>query len=156
MFNWLKRKDEIDAEFLPKPSRPAETMPEIMPYHEGEVIISRPDISEPVITLLEMLKRDEWEVVSSYVTCTTMYRLTNVYKESVSFSVFQRLSGGLFAADSGQERFAVQLDWLTADERKVVEKAVMAVITGENTLAARHGDELSRYRFAKLINVEAV
>jgi hypothetical protein len=69
-------------------------------------------ISEPVIKLLDMLSRDEWELVYD-----VYYKLVHVYDESIKLLISHSRLGN-------REYRYVSTSWMTEEEKAVVNKAV--------------------------------
>jgi hypothetical protein len=96
--------------WLPAPARPAPPMPLCKPPKGA-------DISEPVVKLLEMLSKDEWELTENKSINFSQSRyLINIYKEDIRFLIFKGYS-------SVRYKF-VSDEWMTEDERLAVNKAV--------------------------------
>lgn len=121
---------------LPPPTRPAPHMPECRPPKQ--------DISEPVITLLEELRKDVWEVKQvqyGYDTRT----VTHVFKEDVIL---------LVTGCSTESCRLCNQDWMTPAEQSVVQEAVSVVIRGQIALAAKLRLINSRAKFSKALGVQ--
>ena len=140
MFNWLRQKEKLDEAYLDRA---------ILPKHGltcAEIIYVKPLVSEPVITLLEMLKRDEWEVQRGYDVAGISFRIINVYKESVRFFLYN-------AAFNGTSFKFLSYEWMTESERNLVLGALEQVLNGMNRICAAEKIVRDRKSFAKLINV---
>lgn len=115
------------------PTRPAPPMPECKP--------PKLDISEPVITLLEELRKDVWEV--SRTTMSGAKTVTHVYREDVV----------LYVMCYGDTYVLGGQDWMTTDERVLVQKAVEDVVRGQVALMAKLRKIDSRDKFSKALGV---
>lgn len=164
MFGWLFGKNEKDHGYIkpegftsgphipqPQPERRTRNpvaMPEPARMGGGSNVPKQedvqPNISEPVITLLKMLERDEWEIrIGMRLGYSTMVNFINIYKEDVNISAI--LFGG---------EFKVQTSWMTKSEKIEVGEALMRVLNNFTVKDTANRNEMSRNKFAKLINVE--
>lgn len=125
---------------LPTPTRPAPPMPECKPPKQ--------DISEPVITLLEELRKDVWEVKCNDSMHCRSYSVTHVFKESVVL----RVMVGSYGDDYATYRLYCS-DWMTMPEKLAVQEALKFVIEGQVALAAKLHLINSRNSFAKALGV---
>lgn len=144
MFKLFKNLMREDERWLSEPTKPKPPMPECKPYSEPYKPV--PDISEPVITLLEELKKDVWEVKQIYEVSHNSYYITHVYKESVKFY----LNGG-WTRDFKETKTLYYVDWMTNKEKEVVIKALEPVISGQLDLQAQLEKINSREKFSKAL-----
>jgi hypothetical protein len=139
MFDWLKSKKDLDEECLslPSPTRPAP-----------------PELSEPVITLLEMLERDEWQRES---IGDGSHILINVYNKDVRLHIFQwefpkYLKKGV-GCESDIEPRILCMDWLTAYEKRVL--IASAVKRGQwlKALELQIRNDMARSRYKTMLGI---
>lgn len=152
-FSWLQKTEEEHAKYLPEdrglptPTRPAPPMPACKPPKESEHATG---VSEPVITLLKMLERDEWELITHYKEefgsqgYTT--KLTNIYNEDIIVSVSSTVVHYI-----GLVERVELMDWLTEEESKTVYNAVARRARATSTLNLTNQKEITREKFGKLI-----
>ena len=163
MFNWLKQKAALDAQYLPKPTRPAPPMPECkpysvpyQPYHQGEVILPAKSISEPVITLLEMLKRDEWEASKiDRSTYRDYFSFTNVFNEDIKLSCSTNTYD--YSYCSGEKDRTIRIfgtNWMTDEEEQAVHIALLDLVERCGEYRRQASVMKRRDEFAKLIGVD--
>lgn len=127
---------------MSSPTKPAPPMPTIKP--------PKIDISEPVVTLLAMLERDEWEPTSKsdYSSHEITNTLTNIYNESLHLS----RSISMMSGRATNNKFKV-FDWMTEDEFKIVSDIFSKRLKEVSDLNKSSRDELKRAAFAKQLGV---
>lgn len=128
---------------LPEPTRPAPPMPECKPTKEQP---KEDDISEPVITLLEELKKDVWEVKRHYSGNRTTFFVIHIYKESVRFSCY--CTSYRFENESIK---VTTVDWMTEREKQKVERSLKVLIDGQLEVQAQLEKINSREEFSKAL-----
>ncbi len=105
---------------------------------------AKKDISEPVLTLLEELTKDVWEVVGSHFND---WVITHVYKESVVLY----LCSSDYITDSYYSIYG--MDWMTSEESRLVIKALRLVVSKQAAIAEAISKINKRVTFAKALGV---
>jgi len=108
-------------------------------------------ISEPVITLLDELKKDVWEVVHHKPQIGgsgSSWTLTHVYKEAVTFYVFQNASYDNVSWD------LYGAYWMTDAEKGVVLELCKFVVNSQQELKVALDKINNRKAFARALGVK--
>lgn len=107
------------------------------------------DISEPVISLIESLGRDEWELSKIHSGVhSRMYHtvLTHVFHESLKLRQVHYFSYGVDDIDH-----TLEVDWATVDEKKLLTEAFNGRVSAVRKLDEQHRQANARNKFMILV-----
>lgn len=140
IFAWLDKQFASVPVELPLPSKPAPPMPKVKPAKPS-------GISEPVISLIESLGRDEWEL-SKYNGNSAYERshlIINAFHEHICVHIYKKSTRPLWDQDSKDK--VLGAEWMTSEEQEAVVRAAIERIEWLEDLNTRRQFDIQRNKF---------
>lgn len=129
-----------------------------VPYVPPVVETKQLNISEPVQSLLESLKRDEWETKQYYHPLYDCTELHHIYNEDVKLNVryikdqvYWGTKSNSWVVTPPVYRYTVSCSWMTEDEKEVINSVLDGVISDIYKRNSDYKNSIEREKFMVLV-----
>lgn len=142
IFTWLDKQFPSADYSLPHPVKPAPKMPAVKP--------SKPSgISEPVISLIESLGKDEWELMKFQYCVGGSDVIQNVFYEHLTVHIMSSPARPFLDEDGSDALLGAE--WMTEKEKLAVTQAALSRIRWLRDLAMHTRYARERNKFMVLV-----